>query len=53
MNIARIKGLTWLAAFIVAGVLGWDVFEFLRDKAELEKYVPDATLDAVLTDDDC
>jgi len=50
MNIARIKGLTWLGALIVGGVLGWDVYEFLRHTAELEQPVPEATLNALLDD---
>lgn len=50
MNIARIKGLTWLATLIVGGILGWDVYQFLKNKAELERYVPESTLEGVLND---
>lgn len=50
MNFARLKGLVWLAAFVVGGTLVYDVTDFLRRRGELEQYVPTETLERVLND---
>jgi len=48
MNIRSLKALTWLGAVGVAGLLAWEVVDFLRRKPELEKQVPEEELAEVL-----
>ena len=41
---------TWLAAFGLGGLLGFVVFDYLRNQAQLEQYVAEERLKRVLND---
>jgi hypothetical protein len=51
MNIQTLKLATWLAALAVGGTLGYEVWDFLSRRAELEKYVDREVIKRTLEDE--
>jgi len=48
MNMPRWKGTLWLASLVTGGTLGYLVYSFLENNAELAKEVPEEEVSAVL-----